>query len=450
MAIPSEHANRRIYHFTHLDNLPSLLRHGLVANNHSKFPRRNHRSIAAQSIQDRRADMSVTCGPEGVVHDYVPLYFGSLSLMLLGVINRKNIDQPEILYFEFPISLINDEDVVFTDASANTGVPPSFYSDPADLTKLNWNEIDSLKWKSGSEVLRHQRMAEILVHSHLPLSHALNLIVWNESIKKHVTQIAEKAGASLPPIDFESPQRRHYFTDFIQGTGTKSLVTGPVGIRRSYCEACKQVRKIGRPKKAPYNTPRDLLKALRKDFGCIQHTSELVGLKSANGMHRLTVDKHTLEVVTKLKSLSEYEELPSDSIRRKVELAAYLHDIGKGPKSRWKKSGGLQQVDPDHPVRAMPMMVEILTEQVLSITQVNAELLLKLVCYHDLVGEVLGKGRDESQIVDVAADELELNLLFALGRADATALREEWWPETSVAELRTRCLAAIKARGPHE
>ena len=42
---------------------------------------------------------------------------------------------------------------------------------------------------------------------------------------------------------------------------------------------------------------------------------------------------------------------------------------------------------------------------------------MKLVCYHDLVGDVLGKGRDEQQIVDVVDDEDELDMLFALGKA---------------------------------
>jgi hypothetical protein len=36
--------------------------------------------------------MDVTYSPFGKVHDYVPLYFESLSPVLLGVINRENVD----------------------------------------------------------------------------------------------------------------------------------------------------------------------------------------------------------------------------------------------------------------------------------------------------------------------------------------------------------------------
>jgi len=447
MAIPSKHAQRHIYHFAHIDNLPSLLRTGFLANNHPDFPKHEHRSIAEPGIQHRRAAMEVGCGPGGVVHDYVPLYFGSLSLMLLSVVNKKNVDQMDILYFEFPITLVDRDDVVFTDASANTAAPPNFYFGPPGLDKLNWAEIDSLKWSCADETLRHQRMAEVLVHSHLPLEEARRVVVWNETIKDRVQEMVTKAGVPFPPIDFESPDRRHYFKKFMHGKPRESLVTGPRGIANHYRRACKEIEEADRPQDAPFGTPKKLLEALREDFGCLPQTAELLDLRSANGVHRQTVDMHTLEVVERLRSLREYAELPSDSDRARVELAAYLHDIGKGPKSRWTKNGGLQQVDPDHAIGAMPMMVDILTKQVRAVKRESAELIVKLVCYHDLVGEVLGKGRDETQIVDVARNELELDMLFALGKADATSLSEEWWTEEDASRLYDRCLAAINARG---
>src|ERR1700685_3064022 len=118
MPTPPRHKHRSIYHFTHIDNLANILRKGFLCNNHAQFPNRC-RSIAEVGIQARRAEMAVTTGVGGMVHDYVPLYFGSLSPMLLAVVNKKNVDQMDILYFEFPLSTLNRDDVVFTDASAN-------------------------------------------------------------------------------------------------------------------------------------------------------------------------------------------------------------------------------------------------------------------------------------------------------------------------------------------
>ena len=71
MAIPPPYEGKYLYHFTHIDNLPSLLRTGFLANTHPDFPK-EHVSIAEAGIQERRAKMPVPCGPGGCVHDYTP------------------------------------------------------------------------------------------------------------------------------------------------------------------------------------------------------------------------------------------------------------------------------------------------------------------------------------------------------------------------------------------
>jgi UTP:GlnB (protein PII) uridylyltransferase len=63
--------------------------------------------------------------------------------------------------------------------------------------------------------------------------------------------------------------------------------------------------------------------------------------------------------------------------------------------------------------------------------------LLLLVCYHDLVGDVLGQGRDPQQILDVVRNEDELRMLFAISRADVTALVPRWWDQNQADELYT-------------
>lgn len=448
MPIPDEFANRFIYHFTHIDNLPGLLETGLVANGHPAFPK-GVQSIAEAGIQARRAQMAVPCGPKGVVHDYVPFYFGAKSLMLLGVIHKKNVDQCDILYFEFPISLLDLDESVFTDASANTVVAPNFYSNPKDLGKLNWEEIDSQKWSCASDVRRHQRMAEALIHGTVPISSASSCVVWNSSTKERVDKLTDGVD-DFPKINFENPSRRHYFTKFlVKEEKGQSLVQGPNAIA-STLNAVNEyfAEHIGNNSKtATFGGPKALLVALRKDFGCIPETAELVGLETVNKIHKETVDVHTQQVVETLTGLPEFLEL---DVRQKalIELAAYLHDIGKGPKERWldEKTGKcFQKNDPDHPVGAMPMIARIFTEEVGSIKLANANLIAKLVCYHDLVGDVLGRGRHEAQIVQVADNEEELMLLFLLGKADATTLGFHWDQEEADA-IFSRAIKAIEAK----
>ncbi|MEP1832082.1 MAG: DarT ssDNA thymidine ADP-ribosyltransferase family protein [Hyphomonas sp.] len=440
MSIPAQHTHRYVYHFSHIDNLEGLLRNGFLAHNHPLFPKR-HRSIAAEGIQSRRARMAVPCGSMGCVHDYVPFYFGSVSPMLLGVVNAKNVDQYDILYFEFSITLAERQDVVFTSASANTEIPPNFYHDPANLAELDWDAIDSKKWGNPDDDFRHRRMAEMLVYSALPVTAAARCVVWNEGVKERVKDII--GDREFPPIEFEDRGRKHWFTNFAQG-GTSSVVKGPGEVAGIFNDACNYVAEHTRDHEetASFKNLRSLRDGLRADFGCLPHTAELVGLRSENGTHRKTVDVHTKEVVAGLLELDEYDAFDAKQ-KRILEIAAYLHDIGKGPRSRWDENGGLQKVDPDHPVGAMPMMAEILTEHVGRVTASSARTLLLLVCYHDLVGDVLGQGRAAQQILDVVGSEDELRMLFAIARADVTALVPWWWEQNRADELFQWCADKI-------
>ena len=443
MPIPAEHSHRFVYHFSHIDNLPGLLRDGFLAKNHPQFPSK-HRSIAAEGIQDRRARMVVPCDPGGCVHDYVPLYFGSVSPMLLGVVNAKNVDQYDILYFEFPIDLVERADAVFTGASANTAVPPAFFSDPADLAKLDWDAIDSRKWGNTDESFRHRRMAELLIYGQLSVTAATRCVVWNDAAKQRVEAIV--GTNPFPRLEFQDRWNRpHWFTNFASG-GSSSLVTGPKEIAGIFEAACGYVEEHSgkHTETARFKNLEHLLDGLRDEFGCLPHTAELIGLRSENGIHKRTVDIHSKEVVEQLLLLEEYDRLKKKN-KILVEIAAYLHDIGKGPRARWEDNGGLQKADPNHPVGAMPMMAEILTEHVATVTPSSAKTLLKLVCYHDLVGDVLGQGRDEQQILNVVNNVEELDMLFAIGRADVTALIPRWWDDECAGQLYDRCLEAIES-----
>lgn len=80
------------------------------------------------------------------MNDYVPFCFASTNKMLLGLLNRKVVDQPDIVFIVVSIDKLLNENVAFTDASANTVDLSEFYEDPKDLDALNWNLIDSVKW----------------------------------------------------------------------------------------------------------------------------------------------------------------------------------------------------------------------------------------------------------------------------------------------------------------
>lgn len=386
--------------------------------------------------------MPVTCGLGGVVHDYVPFYFCKRSSMLLNVIYSKNVDQHELIHFALPISVLDEPNVVFTDASANTDIPPNFYIDPSDLIHLSWTAIDSLKY-SLPTAEKQARMAEVLVPTTCNVAAFDHIIAWNAHMTAKVQSIYRAQGMTPPRILMDN---KFHFTKWPEDE-TKSLVAGPKAISFNYAQTIGHITTTGQNPQARFRNLDGLLAALRADFGCLPETQELVGLESDNAVHFEDVGQHTQTVVRNLLASDEYAAMNSAD-QRLVEIAAYLHDIGKGPKSRWADNDGKQKNDPDHPIGSVIMLRRILTEEITTIKPRSIRVLAKLVCYHDLVGDIVGKGRHEQQFVDIAGTERELDMLIALGKADMSALNFDG--SYKIPALRARVLARLNAATPED
>ena len=337
-----------------------------------------------------------------------------------SVVNAKNVDQQMLIYFVFPISILARPDAVFSSASANTLAPPTFHDDSADLFNLNWSAIDSMAWKLSPEMVNQQRMAEVLVHNKIDVADAAYLVVWNDSIAKLVKASYKKAGLPEPKIHYEP---KHYFTKY-PSAPNESLVTGPLFRKETYTSVVKRITEDeGKGTAARFSSIFELREALQSGLACLPETAELINLPSGNDMHKHDVGTHTLKVVAALKSSPEYLALtPIDQCL--TEVAAFLHDIGKGPKSKW--SDGIQKADPDHPLQSAEMLVRILTKDLAKIRKRSIRVLTKLVCYHDLVGDIVGKKRDVEQLEDISETVPELDMLIALGLADMISVESAW------------------------
>ncbi len=428
MSIPTEHKGRYIYHFTHLDNLENIVENGLLSTNLKNELRIKHKNIANFDIQCRRANMSVKCGPGGFVHDYVPFYFCARVPMLLGVLNSKNVDQQFIIYLAVPISVVTRDDVVFTSASANTAIPPSFFNDPSDLSNLTWKLIDSNKWGYSEDDL-HAKMSEVLIHRKVEISDIENVVVWNEGIRKEVERILKGIDAA-PSTEFDGHilnyggkehHQNHYFDKFWLPKKGKSVITGPCYLKATFDAT---ITNIIKKRKSPIQSPQfkhvsDAIAQIKDDFSILPELKEIVDLETANQIHCQSVGNHSKRVAKKITQQTEYNSLPT--YRKKIlKLAAYLHDIGKGV-SR-KDSKGKQKVDDDHPSGAMPMLERILSEEFQHLSEKKIRQIVMLVCYHDLIGDICGKDRDRDQIIDVIDDITDFDMLSVISKADIASL----------------------------
>ncbi len=433
MPIPEDHKWRYIFHFTDIRNLDSIIKNGLLCTNEKNKRGIEHHNIANMTIQERRANMDVTAGPGGKVHDYVPFYFSSINPMLLTLLNQKNVDQNLIIYFCIKVQRLDQNDAVFTNYSANTAIPPIFYDDTSYLAELNWNLIDYRGWKAGTDEEKHKKMAEAMIHNRVGIQEIDAIVVYNECAKKYVEKSFKDNNITPPPIyydfNFKKDLYSFYYTKFFlkdKSMQKKSLVTGPLTLLLEYKELVKNIRQDRSQIRAncPYRTVSDIVQAIEKDFTVIPELKSVTGLLQDYPPHKDTVDDHTKKVVEELKKQDYYKNISPEK-RDILLFASYLHDMGKGPKTKWENEK-MTRAYPDHPADAIPMLKRILVEEIENLTDEEVRLICMLVVYHDIIGDCMEKGREKQQVADVIESEDDLEMLFAISCADAKAITGAW------------------------
>ena len=426
MTIPKEYHGKFFYHFTHIDNLDSILRNGLISTNEKIRLGIIHKNIANENIQERRSQMNVAVDPGGTVHDYVPFYFCSTNPMLLGLTNNKNIDQPYLIFFAIPFEVILNDNVVFTDASANTVKLPNFYNQIEDLDQLNWDVINSTKWGTANEDLKHKKMAEALIYKSVPLEWIQYIVVWNDMFSNMVKEKYAQYGFNLPQLTFIQLNNRYfYFTKFAMGRARETLTTGPNYLLRIFENVIEVVssKRKENGKVYSYKTIESLLKAIDLDFNALKEMQGIFELECENEVHDETVSDHTLQVVFNLMNYSYYKEVNKND-QDILKLSAYLHDVGKGPHEKWPSKK--QKVYPDHPVDSLKMTGRVLIEEIENLSEYEIRMICLLVGYHDLLGEIIGKNRDKQQLFNVVKDEKEFDMLNCLSYSDVLSFNNYW------------------------
>ncbi|HZP39483.1 MAG TPA: DUF4433 domain-containing protein [Methylomirabilota bacterium] len=196
-----------IYHITHLQNLDSILRAGGLRTCAQLLEEGvAYANIAHQNIQDRRRWTPVPCGPGGVLHDYVPCYFGPRSPMLY-VISRGGVEgyaggQAPVVHLVSTAQAIQAARLgfVFTDGHGIMAVT-EFFHDLADLDKVDWKVMKMKYWNDTPEDgdRSRRRQAEFLVHQFFPWTLVQAIGVMTPAIAAQVTH-ALRGQAHQPAV----------------------------------------------------------------------------------------------------------------------------------------------------------------------------------------------------------------------------------------------------------
>ncbi len=152
--LPLTQAAARIFRITHISNLPWLLANGLHARTSQLFDP-NHRIIGSTELIAKRATRQVPCAPGGTLSDYVPFYFTSRSPMLLNIKTGRGVaavPMGEIVIISTAVHRLIECAVpfVFTDRHAYLA-NACFYSDVADLAKIDWDILARSDFKRSDE-----------------------------------------------------------------------------------------------------------------------------------------------------------------------------------------------------------------------------------------------------------------------------------------------------------
>ncbi len=197
-----------ILHITPIENLGSILAAGeLRAKRTLDCEGVEYASIAHLDIQSRRAYTQVPCGPGGVLHDYVPFYFGSRSPMLFahskGGVAGYDGGQRSIVHFVSTVREVQAAglEFVFTDGH---GVADGtrFYENASHLDKIDWDLIRGRYWKNtyGDPDRKRRRQAEFLVHQRLPIGAVLGIGVIDQHRKAEVAALLVECGLTIPVV----------------------------------------------------------------------------------------------------------------------------------------------------------------------------------------------------------------------------------------------------------
>lgn len=205
-----------LYHFTHVANLESIVSAGALFCDHRvQHGDTNCTDVGDYDVKARRRRMVVDCGPRGVVADYVPFYFAPRSPMLF-VINNGRV--PQYQEGQEPlVYLVTDVDrlvaqrrqIVFTDGNAASALT-GFFEDPADLAEeIDWDLMQARYWNNTltQPDRMRRRMAEALVHNHVPWPAFTQCATIDEAMARRVRRVLQRCGTSLPV----SVQRAWYY-----------------------------------------------------------------------------------------------------------------------------------------------------------------------------------------------------------------------------------------------
>lgn len=204
--MPVPPAAPKLYHITHVDNLPSIVADGALWSDATLIARGGPAaSIGMSSIKQRRLGLPVKCHPGDFVGGYVPFYFCPRSIMLFLIHRANHPDlgyrggQEPIVHLELDLHAV----VTWADANqrrwsftlSNAGAAYAEFRSRLDqLGDLNWTAIRATDFTSPA--VKEGKQAEFLVKDFVPWELVVRIGV-------HSPEIAGSVAAAISAAQYQ-------------------------------------------------------------------------------------------------------------------------------------------------------------------------------------------------------------------------------------------------------
>ena len=169
----------KIYHITHIDNLPAVLKRGCLWSEARCLQENQQCTVVGMSQIKRRRlqEIEVSCHPGTTVGQYVPFYFCPRSIMLYILYkgNHPDLDyhggQQPILHLQADLrSAVEWADKIrqswaFSDGNAGARYT-RFYGSLSERDAIDWGAVAAVDWQNS--LIKEGKQAEFLMLDSFP------------------------------------------------------------------------------------------------------------------------------------------------------------------------------------------------------------------------------------------------------------------------------------------
>lgn len=186
-------ANPKIFHITHVDNLPSIVAADTLRSDASMMTRGGPQAaIGMSTIKNRRLSLPVTCHANDHVGDYVPFYFCPRSIMLFVIhcANHQDLTyrggQAPIVHLQADLHRViawaeqRARRWAFSLENASARYA-RFRATTAELDQIDWSAVASTDF--SVRAVKEAKQAEFLVHGSFPWTLVEEVGVFSSSVR---------------------------------------------------------------------------------------------------------------------------------------------------------------------------------------------------------------------------------------------------------------------------